>query len=42
LTLSAVEFAKEAGSFLCPNPVKLDLSLTLERDEEGTHPVYFS
>lgn len=42
LSISAVEFVKDAGSFLCPSMVRIDLSLTPEKDEAGTNPVYIS
>ena len=42
LTVSTPEYPLVSGSFLCPALWRLDFSLTLERDEAGTHPVYIS
>ena len=38
-TLADVEFTKVAGAF-CPANFKLDATLTLEKDEAGTNPIY--
>ena len=40
LTVSEVEFAKHAGSFLCPGSTKFDASFTLENDTGETDPLY--
>ncbi len=42
MSISEQEFVKEAGGILCPASFKLDLTLTLERDIEGTQPLYVS
>jgi hypothetical protein len=42
LTISAIEFVKDGGGFFCPSSKWIDLSLTLERDEAGTNPVYLT
>ncbi len=42
LTISEQEFTKEAGGIFCPGSGKLDMSFTLERDIEGTQPIYIS
>ncbi|HET7454591.1 MAG TPA: hypothetical protein VFJ76_03630 [Solirubrobacterales bacterium] len=42
LSVPASEFVKESGSIGCTTAYRIEFSLTLERDEEGTHPVYLS
>lgn len=41
-TISENELPKEAGSFLCPSSVKLDMTFTLEADVNGGGPIYIS
>ena len=42
ITVSNPEFIKDAGSIACTTAYKIEFSMTLERDEAGTHQTYFS
>jgi hypothetical protein len=41
-TFSAMPFTKQAGGFLCPNSMGMNMSFTLERDWASAEPVYIS